>query len=751
MYRQKRDSDRNSDEERSSRSRSSNSSTGSTSSTARSRSRSSRRSLERIDPDSINRQGHRNADYSSLSSLSSSPSTSFTSSAYLSTAPTASTPSPSSLSAGQPLSRGSNSNASARSPFCSDFCKPRPNRDITSGLTTSKGSMPFGLRPSKNAPSLRELLVGDPILEDLPIKVMTYRFAEVTTNPQLVLFVTEFLYFGEGWRSKTEQFDVAAQMMESHLDVPDVPRNISEAKLHKGQFYMEQISGKYIMYGRCMTTVKMTENNEEGFEVADTRSVVPIPGCNERNLPCDVYLQPAVRGTLRCNHELAINCETFAIKLNGEPTGEFEMRDRISDAEALELVNQVRQPIAFKENVEFVDQMLFIDTSDVVHLPADQRHQLVKSSTDDKTLVMKQVTLIIRGGEEGLIVEELRHYYDRVPGMNLGPDELYCVIKRQEIADMNKISGFSTEDPSTRRADDNQQNQLATPGLHSCGGFKDGTRRASTPLSDSSLQTSTPRKQSPSRDLREPSQPLQTSTSLKNAPAKASSLRPGDDDAIEMDFNPLGDLILPPNSFPTQTQSQSSPNPTTPPSTYQEQPAKTDPTSSSGGTTQDVRKTAAEDSALEKSGTKSEEKTVAPSRIPATFKNSLEGILKKQQGKSDRESGSAAEVQRQPIAKPEDEKPVDNVLHQDMKAAGSPKEHKEHKGDKATKLSMSSTSSIGTSSNEKGVKSPKNVKRIVKKTRITMRVDEKTGAETVENESTREKVEMSGNFCNFYF
>ncbi|PAV72744.1 hypothetical protein WR25_18725 isoform B [Diploscapter pachys] len=681
MYRQKRDSDRNSDdEERSSRSRSSSSSsTGSTSSTARSRSRSSRRSLERIDPDSIN-------SYSSLSSLSSSPSTSFTSPAYLSTAPTASTPSPSSLSASQPLSRGSNSNASVRSPFCSDFCKPRLNRDNISSLTTSRGSMPFGLRPSGNAPPLKELLVGDPVLEDLPVKVMTYRFAEVTINPQLVLFVTEFLYFGEGWRSKTEQFDVAARMMESHLDVPDVPRNINEAKLHKGQFYMEQISGKYIMYGRCMTTVKMTDNNEEGFEVADTRSIVPIPGCNERNLPCDVYLQPAVRGTLRCNHELAINCETFAIKLNGEPTGEFEMRDRISDAEALELANQVRQPIAFKENVEFVDQMLFIDTSDVVHLPADQRHQLVKSSTDDKTLVMKQVTLIIRGDEEGLIVEELRHYYDRVPGMNLGPDELYCVIKRQEIADMNQFLGSSTEDPSTRRADDNQQNQLATPGLHSFGGFKDGTRRASTPLSDSSLQTSTPCKQSrqsPSGELREPSQPLQTSTSLKNVPAsirsaylhppmkqmdeanprlegkqamprtpnkgadvkndgileslqtstplkeknagprseylhtpleqaaglntlqsrklqpeashltvkpvkksmsqkgstetttssknsKASPHRPDDDDAIEVDFNPLDDPILPPNSFQTQTRSQS-PNLTTLPSTYQEQ------------------------------------------------------------------------------------------------------------------------------------------------------------------------------------
>ena len=115
---------------------------------------------------------------------------------------------------------------------------------------------------------------------------------------------------------------------------------------------------------------------------------------------------------------------------------------------------------------------LFIDTSDVVHLPADQRHQLVKSSTDDKTLVMKQVTLIIRGGEEGRIVEELRHYYDRVPGMSLGPDELYCVIKRQETTDMNQILGSLTEDPSTRRADDNQQNQRATPGLHSCGGWK---------------------------------------------------------------------------------------------------------------------------------------------------------------------------------------------------------------------------------------------------------------------------------------
>ena len=49
---------------------------------------------------------------------------------------------------------------------------------------------------------------------------MTYRFAEVTTNPQLVLFVTEFLYFGEGWRSKTEQFDVAAQVdLQKHLEV----------------------------------------------------------------------------------------------------------------------------------------------------------------------------------------------------------------------------------------------------------------------------------------------------------------------------------------------------------------------------------------------------------------------------------------------------------------------------------------------------------------------------------------------------
>ena len=52
---------------------------------------------------------------------------------------------------------------------------------------------------------------------------------------------------------------------------------------------------------------------------------------------------------------------------------------------------------------DMLDSRLFIDTSDVVHLPADQRHQLVKSSTDDKTLVIKQVTLVIREDEEGRI------------------------------------------------------------------------------------------------------------------------------------------------------------------------------------------------------------------------------------------------------------------------------------------------------------------------------------------------------------
>ena len=42
--------------------------------------------------------------------------------------------------------------------------------------------------------------------------MMTSRWGEVTVDPQLVLFITEFLYFGDGWQSKAEQFDVAAQV-----------------------------------------------------------------------------------------------------------------------------------------------------------------------------------------------------------------------------------------------------------------------------------------------------------------------------------------------------------------------------------------------------------------------------------------------------------------------------------------------------------------------------------------------------------